>query len=249
MRCLAIVMMLAGSACIGSLSADSPSGADDKGSGSGAGGGTECVRDDQCAAVGSKCCDCPTFAVPTSSPAYRACTGVTCPPNDSCPDNVVARCDSGQCKLGCAPMACPQGCPMGFATDGNDGNGNECLTCMCAVPVGGCSLDGDCAETRADCCGCAHGGADTAILKQDLAAFDMSLGCPPDPACPGTDQCTIGAAPRCVQGQCELVMPLPPNACGRFDLPMCPMGEECIVNGPDMNANMQGVGVCMPIGL
>src|SRR4051794_2931676 len=105
MRCLAIVMMLAASACIGSLSADSSPGADDgKGSGSGSGAGAECVRDDQCAAVGSKCCDCPTFAVPTSAPAYRACTGVSCPPNDSCPDNVVARCDSGQCVLACAPI-------------------------------------------------------------------------------------------------------------------------------------------------
>src|SRR5882672_8027277 len=135
MRSLLIVVMLAASACIGSLSADSKAGPDDNGgSGSGSGAAAECARDDQCAAVGSKCCDCPTFAVPTSDPVYRACTGVTCPPNGSCPDNVVARCDTGRCVLACAALACPQSCPQGFATDGN---GNGCLTCMCDQPIGG----------------------------------------------------------------------------------------------------------------
>lgn len=251
----ALFVLTAGLAgCFGTLDA-SNTGADDKnpGSGSGSGAASECFQDSECVAVGAKCCDCPTFAVPTSDPAYRACTGVTCPGTGSgsgsggatCPDNVIPRCDGGHCVLACEPLACQLSCPDGFASDMNG-----CLSCTCAEPVaGGCKLDGDCVETRADCCGCMKGGTDTAVLKQDQAAYDMMLACPAQPQCPGSNTCEPGAAPHCVQSKCELTTGLPPNACGRFDLPMCQQGEECVVNGPDMNANQQGVGVCMPLGM
>jgi hypothetical protein len=111
----------------------------------------------------------------------------------------------------------------------------------------GCTVDSDCVQTRADCCGCARGGQDTAVLATGLTAFDGSLNCEMDPVCPGVDTCEPMAAPRCVQGRCELLATdmLPAQACGRPDLPACPSGTVCTVNS-DASANEQGVGVCGP---
>jgi hypothetical protein len=199
-----------------------------------------CAVDDDCVAAAATCCDCPTFAVGADDPATRACTGVTCP-GQACPGNVRAACDQGACVLACVAMACPEACAAGYQMDASG-----CLSCACAgAPSHGCATDADCVETRADCCGCAAGGQDTAVLARDQAAFDAALACPADPACPGVDVCPAGAAPRCVQGQCELLAAdaLPPEACGRPDLPACPTGTVCVVNA-DPSASDQGVGVC-----
>ncbi len=202
-----------------------------------------CRADSDCATAAATCCDCPAFAVSVDDPAHRACTGVTCPSPSACPDNVRAACDQGQCVLACVAMACPTACAGGYQVDATG-----CASCACAAPVGdGCTTDRDCVQTRADCCGCDQGGADTAVLARDRAAFDASLGCPAQPACPSVDVCAPGAAPMCIQGRCELVAgDLPAGACGRPDLPACPGGTVCTVNTSDL-ANQYGVGVCVPL--
>jgi hypothetical protein len=203
-----------------------------------------CVVDEDCVPAGPTCCECPTFAVPSSDPVARACSNVDCPMSE-CAENVVARCNEEQrCELACAPRACEAtgpACAYGFAVDLKG-----CLTCECAVPApGGCTADTDCARTRADCCGCKQGGFDTAVLAADQTTYDAGLMCSASPACPGIDTCTADE-PTCVQGQCELVSPeLPVGACGRADLPPCPAGTQCLVNVSDQ-ANMHGVGVCGP---
>ena len=60
--------------------------------------------------------------------------------------------------------------------------------------------------------------------------------------------CSSEAEPTCVQGRCELSTAgtLPPNACGRLDLPPCPIGQVCVINGNDRPTNEQGVGLCQP---
>lgn len=209
------------------------------------GGGTNgrCATDPDCATAAATCCECPAFAVSVGDPAHRACAGVICPPQETCPANVRAACDQGTCVLACVELACPLSCDAGFVMDPTG-----CLSCACAAPdLGGCQQDGDCVETRADCCGCQHGGMDTAVVRGTEAAFDAALGCPPSPACPSVDICEPGAAPRCVQGRCELVSGagLPAGACGRPDLPVCPSGTVCTVNR-DPLASLLGVGVCVP---
>jgi hypothetical protein len=207
--------------------------------GQGSGAPLECTIDDDCEAVGLKCCDCPTYAIPSTDLAPKACTAVMCP-SMTCPDNVRAACDAGLCVLACAPLACSLTCADGYVIDANG-----CAECQCAaVADGGCSHDSDCVRTRADCCGCAGGGVDTAMPVAEQASYDASLMCPPDPACSGTDTCAADLAPACVEGSCNLVSPLPSNACGRPDLPTCPPGQTCTLNSGDV-ATTHGVGVCM----
>lgn len=201
-----------------------------------------CAIDDDCVPAAATCCDCPAFAAHVDEPATRACTGVVCP-TTTCADNVRAACDDGTCVLACISMACPTACANGYQMDATG-----CLSCACAAPASdGCSVDTDCVETRADCCGCASGGENTAVLATEQAAFDAALGCTASPVCPGVDVCDAGAVPTCVQGRCELLATgaLPPQACGRPDLPPCPAGTVCTVN-VDPTATQQGVGVCGP---
>lgn len=228
-----------------------PPGVDGSGSGVGGGGGgaaPECVTASDCAARGANCCDCPTFAVLATDPGLAACGDVSCPMMD-CPNDVAAACQAGQCVLACKPVTCTTSCASGFVADSNG-----CLTCACATAPGGgsgngsgsgstCTADTDCVRTRADCCGCAHGGSDTAVLASDQASFDASLMCSANPQCPSTDTCSPDLQPRCVAGTCQLAAALPPNACGRPDLPACPMGQTCTLNASDA-ATAQGVGVC-----
>lgn len=202
-----------------------------------------CTVDDDCVAAAATCCDCPAFAVGVDDPASRACTGVVCPMPSACPNNVRAACDGGTCVLACVEMACPTACANGYQLDATG-----CLSCECAgAAPGGCTVDSDCVQARADCCGCARGGVDTAVLASEQMAYDAALGCEADAACPDVDVCEPGAEPRCVQGRCELLSMgmLPQQACGRPDLPPCPEGTVCIVNA-DAGANEQGVGVCSP---
>ena len=239
MRSLLVLLLAALAGCPAQLEADkAPGNGDDLGQGSAP---TECMIDSDCEPAGLLCCDCPTYARPTSDPAAQACAGVMCP-TSTCADNVRAACDAGQCVLACKPLACDMSCASGFAVDANG-----CEACACAAvtgPNGGCTSDGDCVRTRADCCGCAGGGQDTAVLASDQASYDAGLMCPADPSCSGMDSCAADLAPACVAGACELVSPLPPNACGRSDLPACPSGTVCTLNADDA-ATQQGVGVCM----
>ena len=238
MRSLLLLVALTG--CLGKTAADAANGGDDKD------GAPElaCIDDSQCVAVAPTCCDCPTYATTIGDPTYQACADVMCPPNmGTCPP-VTAGCNSmGSCELRkCTAIQCPADCPGGYAPDANG-----CLTCACAEPSsGGCMTDNDCVETRGDCCGCAQGGKDIAVLKSDQAAYDGSLMCPAQPTCPGINVCDSGQGPHCVSGGCVLTAnALPANACGRPDLPPCPPGTHCTVNASDP-ANMQGVGTCEP---
>ncbi len=202
----------------------------------------ECRRDDDCVAAGTKCCDCPEFAVPESDASHRACDGVTCH-DKHCPHNVRAACDEGRCVLACVPMECEASCLFGYATDRSG-----CLTCQCTQPVQtGCLVASDCVQVRGDCCGCARGGHDTAVLRRDAPDHDERLRCPAAPQCPAANTCDEAEEPQCIRGMCALTTAerLPPNACGRADLPPCERGEVCVVNGPNMRVNEEGVGLCM----
>ena len=223
---------------------DALAGAEDDGKG-GAGNPPQlCGTAADCALSAATCCDCPSFAVNKTDPAYRACTGVKCPGQASCPANTHAACEDGMCTLACSPLECSASCAAGFPIDAVTG----CLSCDCAIPeLNGCAVDTDCVESRADCCGCHFGGNDTAVLASQRAVYDTGLSCPPSPACPLVNVCQPGAAPRCIQGRCELVVTsgLQTNACGRADLPNCPSGQVCTIN-VDPQASVLGVGVCAP---
>lgn len=206
----------------------------------GGGATAECATDNDCALAGATCCACPTYAVPANDPAALACGAVACPEN-SCIAEVRAACSGGSCMLACVATACDLSCPDGFALDASG-----CLGCACAAPppAPSCTSDTECVRVRADCCGCAGGGTDTAVPTGLAAGHDASLMCPPDPSCPGTDTCSPELAPHCLQGACALVGRLPAGACDRPDLPACPAGETCRINA-SADATAQGVGVCM----
>jgi hypothetical protein len=241
MRLVVLLSCLALAACQFGQT-DALSLGNDKGSGSGSGSAAaECSVNSDCVAAGVKCCDCPTFALPATDPALKACAGISCPMNQ-CSQNVRAECQSGACVLACAPIVATTTCADGHVMDANG-----CLTLDCAVPVQReCSSDGECARVRADCCGCVNGGKDTAVPQNQISAHDAALMCPAMPSCPLVDTCAPDLAPTCVQGTCELISGgLPPNACGRPDLPSCPAGQACTLN-VNASATMQGVGVCTP---
>jgi len=212
-----------------------------------------CQRDDQCVPVASSCCGCPGFATADDPRSPDPCDGVECPPAPACPA-LEAACVDGACALRCAQIACDLRCDRFIVDDGG------CLGCACEPgpapppppPVVQCTVDGECAEVRADCCGCARGGGDTAVPATDVEAHDMSLGCPAtdDPGCPDVDVCDPDARPRCLVGQCVLARDssppderLPPGACGRPDLPPCAAGERCVLN-LSAAATAAGVGIC-----
>lgn len=200
-----------------------------------------CASDTDCQLTASSCCECPSFSTNRDVPSNGACTGIVCPNPPSCPANVRAACnlDTNQCEVACVEMACATDCPDGFAIDPATG----CLSCACApaASLNGCMLDDDCVQTREDCCGCARGGRDTAVLASDLAAYDSMLLCPSNPQCPGLDTCDPGTAPRCVQGACVLTdSTIPANACSGA----CASGT-CVINR-DPAATTHGVGVCVP---
>jgi hypothetical protein len=231
MRALAIVALLAGCRFGAKQALDGPGGSD---------GARECSIDGDCVLAAATCCDCPTYAVGIAEPTHQACGGISCPVS-TCPNNVQAICDdTGACALACSPVACAVSCPLGYVLDVTG-----CLECACAdVAAPACASDGDCVRTRADCCGCQHGGADTAVPAGNLADYDAGLGCSDDPVCPQTDSCAAGLAARCIEGACELAPALPAGACGRDDLMACPGTTRCTINS-DADATLQGVGVCM----
>jgi hypothetical protein len=207
----------------------------------------ECMTNNECVAVGTSCCACPSYAVSISDPTLSACDGVGCP-MPQCDDNLQATCNQGHCELECKPLACAATCANGYALDASG-----CLSCACAAPEGcapgsGGTTTGDenCHAVGADCCGCALGGAETAVV--DVRAHDAQLGCPPDPLCPGNNTCDPEAAVRCIADRCFLLpvadQTLPQSACGRPDLPACSGNEVCTINALT-SASAQGIGVCL----
>lgn len=206
--------------------------------GVGGGGLIGCSADSDCVAVAPTCCECPTFAVHADDPLAKSCSGVDCTePGDAC-TVTGAICQAGTCVLACAAVACTETHASGYAVDASG-----CLSCAAATPDTYCTAASDCVQTRADCCGCAGGGMDTAVPATMRGSYDDMLACPSDPLCPGTNTCDAGEQPVCAQGRCELLAPLPANACGRPDLPACPAGTICTVN-VDPVATAHGVGVC-----
>ena len=240
MRVLVFILAFSGCQLIGQNDAIEPGIGSGSGNGSGL-GPAECMIDSECVAVGVKCCDCPTYAVPAADPAHRACAGIACPLSQ-CSQNLRAACVAHACVLACAPIVCAASCTDGYATDAAG-----CLTCACAMPANrGCFLDSECQRVRADCCGCQRGGTDTAVPHSQADAHDLGLMCPSVPSCPSVDTCAPDLAPTCVQGTCQLISGgLPAQACGRPDLPACTGGAVCTLNASTA-ATLQGVGVCAP---
>ncbi|CAN5498982.1 hypothetical protein BH11MYX1_BH11MYX1_30850 [soil metagenome] len=237
MRFAALFIVLLAAGCPGSAQDAAAEGGGLHGPGNDV---SECRVDGDCAAAAAKCCDCPTYAAPNSDSSIDACAGVACPIS-TCPQNVRPACTEGRCELACVAMACSASCADGFVVDDNG-----CLTCECAqVQVRECIAPSDCRRVPADCCGCANGGLDTAVLAPNVASHQAGLGCPANPSCPAGDSCPAELTPACVQGVCDLDLPLPTAACGRPDLPGCPSGQVCTVNA-NSTASSHAVGVCVP---
>jgi hypothetical protein len=241
MRAFVLAYLVVAAAC-STNAADALYNGDDGGGSGGEGGPPgECQLDSQCYPAAARCCDCPTYAMPESA-GIDLCAGVTCPmPGPVCSTSVHVACVNEMCQLACDVTECDLECPDGFATDASG-----CVACACyQVASRECMLSTECAETPADCCGCALGGTDTAVVASDVDNYEASLDCPPNPECPGVSTCQADLSPQCVQGACALQPALPENACGRPDLPLCGMGMVCAVNS-DPLASAQGVGVCIP---
>ncbi len=223
----------------------------------GGGAPAECVTATDCTAAGPSCCVCPTYAVPVSSGWDNSCEDVTCDIPADCPTEPA--CEGGLCVLVCTPVACDGAvqCDGGFARDDAG-----CLSCSCApsdpqAPAE-CTANADCVEVPADCCGCARGGADTAVPASEAGAFADSLGCTGSGSCPERDVCDPAASARCVAGACLLVSSpggggsppdagptSSPQACGGPDLAPCPVGQACVVNDPGAPAG-SNLGICRP---
>lgn len=241
----ALVGSLAAAGCSASDKEDALAGAgDDTSTDPGSAQPTSCLTDDDCTLGAATCCACPTFATSATEPSDLGCNGVACPNQPDCPDNVRAACNvmKRECVVACVEMSCQADCGAdGYAIDPATG----CLSCMCATRVpNGCTVNRDCVENRKDCCGCAQGGFDIAVLATAQPAYDQGLGCDGSEACPGIDVCDPAAAPTCVAGACSLTAATrPAHACS--SRAECPTGNACVVNrNPDASA--LGVGVCVP---
>jgi len=253
---LLAAVALSAAGCFTSSGEDLASGEDrDEGDDSGGGGGganpepQECIVASDCVPAGSTCCDCPTFAVPASSGYEEGCADVTCEPAPADCSLSEPACLAGRCALVCSPLVTDMVCETGFARDDFG-----CLLDVCANLDGSgaeCDRDADCVEVPADCCGCAMGGAETAVPAGTEADYHDGLSCPPDPACPGVDVCDPGSEPRCIAGSCQLVSSpsedgeTPSVLCGTADTPPCPDGQVCVLNHPEGgDATQVGAGSC-----
>ncbi len=215
-----------------------------------------CTADIDCEPASSSCCQCPSFALSAAQGFGEACGGVDCQGFEeaSCSQMAEAVCNDGQCELRCAVVAVA---PEAFCDSGYVRDELGCLTVECASPDGGvasCTDDAECVQVPADCCGCANGGADTAVNEAREQEHRDSLGCSSSPGCPGVNVCDGSVIPRCLAGQCQLA---PADAdltetgegqlCGTSSLPACPAGQVCELNAPGANdADRFGVGVCRP---
>jgi hypothetical protein len=208
-----------------------------------------CEEAADCVLAASTCCECPTFAVATTDGYGDGCALVECPapdPSGACPA-LEAACEDQACAVRCAEVAATRTCAGGFARDALG-----CLLDACAeAPAARCEDDDDCVQVPADCCGCARGGADTAVLADAADAHADGLACTGDEVCPRVDVCDAGEVPTCVAGACALLgAPSEDDEatayCGTPDHPSCPEGSACVLNADDPVAAALGVGVCRP---
>lgn len=245
-------------ACSGSSTERASAGGESDGPPDGAGtagddfapGAGSCVVDEDCEAVASSCCECPTFALPVAEGVGQVCEDVACEQPSTC-SAVEAICgDEGSCVLACSPVVCDLSCSDGFVID--EGG---CATCACADPGAamGCEQNEDCLQVAADCCGCARGGQDTAVLAAEASGFVDGLGCTGSEVCPEVDACDPDVVPTCEFGQCLLVSPVlmdpgeVPAVCGAPDAPTCPEGSVCVLNPRDYPmVAAAGLGACLP---
>jgi hypothetical protein len=220
-------------------SADLQAAGDDKSTDPGA-PDMSCFDASDCELAGKSCCECKTFALPMSDPKLSACDNVPCPPPTMACPKIHATCDRGKCAVACEPQAITMTCADGFASDMAG-----CLIDACALPMSACAVDADCVRTRADCCGCARGGQDTAVPVAVRGEYEAGLGCTGSASCPEVSTCVAEETAQCAQGECRLIAgEVPPDACGRPDLPACPVGKTCTVN-VNATADRHGVGVCL----
>jgi len=269
---LAVLLALAGCPTSDDDGASEGSGSSDAGAGGGQGDGagddnpppdvpamSYCAVAEDCVAVSSACCECPTFAVARGSDFAGACDQVECEPLEDC-SAVLPDCVDSQCQLVCETVPASMVCINGFARDSLG-----CLLDECRQPtdeIFACEQDGDCTQVQADCCGCERGGADTAVANGSVDEYIKSLGCPSQPPCPGVDVCDAELVPRCIAQTCTLGPaddggdagdgdgsgdgPGGGNLCGVPDYLPCPMGQVCVLNHPDAeDATRMGVGSCV----
>jgi hypothetical protein len=242
-----------------------PAGDDDEGAGNPP-PAAACATDSDCVAAATSCCECPAYALPADS-FGDPCGDVQCPGPAECP-GLIPTCRGNTCILACAPVRCDLVCADGFAADSAG-----CLQCACAVDGGPpdrpdrCEVDADCVEIAADCCGCALGGADTAVPASQAEGYHEGLGCDPMPSCPGVDVCDPTLAARCVGGACTLAAAPATDSgdggvggdggggsqslirCGTPTAPSCPEGTACVLNDPAaVAAGIFDSGICVPAG-
>jgi hypothetical protein len=225
-RRLALASLLLLSACTG-VSGDRASaegGGDDDGDDSGGGLGspdaTECQLAADCVAAASTCCECPAFAVASSSGYEEACSEVNCDLPADCAA-VEPACNAGRCELICSPLVTELVCDEGFAHDDFG-----CLLEACAPgpsgEAGECDIHSDCVQVPADCCGCARGGSDTAVPADQVDPHLEGLDCPEQPYCPDVEVCepdaeagrpTMAAVPRRCRAESQTLRPVPTARC------------------------------------
>ena len=239
-RSLGMLALVAGLAACPQGASDSPLAVGDDEANPPEPGARGCSVDEDCALAAAACCECPTIAVAAGDPKLDACSDVDCmDPAPTC-SRVRAVCEENLCEVKCEPQAVAMSCANGYATDAAG-----CLIDACAEPQSECTFDDECVQTRADCCGCARGGSDTAVPTDERSGFDAALGCTGNEACPEVSTCVAAELPRCAQGSCKLIAgELPADACGRPDLPACELGKTCTVNANN-TADLYGVGVCL----
>jgi hypothetical protein len=92
------------------------------------------------------------------------------------------------------------------------------------------------------------------VPQAEVGAHLDALACDRAPICPGVDVCDPGRSPRCIAGQCALVLapagddggdPVDPQFCGTPDASPCVPPAVCMLNAPGGEAASQvGVGAC-----
>ncbi len=233
------------------LSANSETTADAPTDGAEPGGApvqADCELPSACVLAASTCCECPSFAVPLSDGFVDSCEDVDCEASEICPA-IVASCEGNQCQVACAAVATENQCEFGFVRDSAGCLVDECDS---GDNVLACKQASDCQQIPSDCCGCARGGSEQAVLASAAAALLSELACTGQESCPEIDVCDSEEAPQCVAGACVLTSAgptdSPPSAalCGTLALGLCSAGFTCLLNyAAEETASALGVGVCV----
>lgn len=214
-----------------------------------------CSVDSDCLPAASTCCECPSFSVTASDPFGDGCGEVNCEGlrEENCSLLVDPVCVQGQCELACRPLIleADEICELGFERDEFGCATKTCATSGTDPGNTECTVDTDCVQVAADCCGCEMGGADTAVPAGEATSFQAGLGCTGGEVCPGVFVCDADVIPQCLGGACVLAALAPdmgpgaPTPCGLSELSPCPAGQVCVLNDPESNDDGGfGVGVC-----